>query len=409
MPGGTTDAAPMKDNKDMVGTLGISRSRDGSGTSWNPDDSPVYALMTNLGGFRLMLHENVFVGYDWFSGARGDARFMSTNWVMAKASHDLGPGEIGARAMLSAEPLTVGLQGYPLIFQTGDTARGKTLHDHQHPHELFVELAAMYTVPLSDDVGIELYVAPAGEPALGPTTVMHRLSSMPDPLIPIGHDWEDSTHISFGVITAAVFSKTLKLDASWFNGREGDENRYDLDLRVPDSVSVRLTWNPTSAWSAQASYGYLASPEAQEPNVSVNRLTASATYDAANVVGANVATTFIAGTNIENTGQVTPAFALENAWDIDGHNQLFGRLEYVLKSGGQLALPSSHGSEELFSTGLADIGYVYSFGPYFGLQPGVGARGSIGIADPALAGVYGTHFPLGAVLFVQLRPGAMSP
>jgi len=38
----------------------------------------------------------------------------------------------------------------------------------QHPHDLFMEVAALYKQGLGDDLALQLYVAPAGEPALGP-------------------------------------------------------------------------------------------------------------------------------------------------------------------------------------------------------------------------------------------------
>jgi len=196
----------------MTGPLGISRSRMGSGTSWLPDASPMYGLMGALdeGGF--MLHENVFAGYDAFASDRGSRRFISVNPVMGVAWYPLGPGELMARLMLSAEPLTVGKGGYPLILQTGETAGGEHLHDRQHPHDVFMEVALDYTLALPGSVGVELYVAPAGEPALGPTAYPHRISAISDPLAPIGHHWQDARHISFGVLTLGVFTRRVKLE-----------------------------------------------------------------------------------------------------------------------------------------------------------------------------------------------------
>lgn len=80
-----------------------------------------------------------------------------------------------------------------------------------HPHDLFMELAAKYEVRITEALGLEIYGGPVGEPALGPTAYPHRLSALPNPIAPIGHHWFDSTHISFGVVTAGVFGQFAPL------------------------------------------------------------------------------------------------------------------------------------------------------------------------------------------------------
>jgi hypothetical protein len=406
-PSGHEDHEPKDDHeKLMAGPLGISRARWGSGTSWLPDSSPMSAVMTGLGDWGFMLHENIFAGYDWFDSRRGDGTFMSVNSIMGSTWTQLGPGEITFRAMLSAELLTVGARGYPLILQSGETADGEPLHDRQHPHDLFMELAGMYTIPVGDDVAFQFYVAPAGEPALGPTAFPHRPSAMSDPLAPLGHHWQDSTHISFGVVTAAVFTRTFKFDASWFNGREPDEIRYNLDVRVPDSYSGRLTWNPSDAWSLQASYGYLDSPEALEPDLSIHRLTASVMHSYRYGQAGNVATSFIFGANMPSEGPATAAFLFESTWSIDQHHDIYGRIEYVRKTAHDLALPDEF-EDQAFATGMLSIGYAVHFGPFANIEPGIGVRGSVGYVDHRLQEIYGTQYPLGAMIYLQLRFGRM--
>jgi hypothetical protein len=51
---------------------------------------------------------------------------------------------------------------------------------------------------------------------------MHRTSGMDIPEAPITHHWLDSTHITFGVLTAGVVLDTWKIEASAFRGREPD-------------------------------------------------------------------------------------------------------------------------------------------------------------------------------------------
>src|SRR5262249_53931942 len=156
------------------------------------------------------------------------------------------------RTMLSLDAAGVGSGGYPLLLQSGETYHGEPIHDRQHPHDFWMELSALYLKPISKSAGVELYLAPSGEPALGPVAFMHRPSAMDNPVAPIGHHWQDATHISFGVATVGLFTHNIKLEGSLFNGREPDDNRWDFDMGSLNSWSTRLTWNPTSHWSFTA-------------------------------------------------------------------------------------------------------------------------------------------------------------
>ena len=260
-------AGPAMDDEHMD-----PHGREGSGTSWMPDSTPVFAHHFMAGDWMLMLHYSVLAGYDDQWSDRGSRRFTSINWVMGMASHPLLGGEVELRSMLSLEPATAGgATAIPILLQSGETYGGKPLHDRQHPHDFFMEVAALYRHALAGGFGLELYGAPAGEPALGPTAFMHRLSAMLNPFPPIGHHWQDSTHISFPVLTAGLYNRWLKLEGSTFHGREPDENRWDFDLGALDSWSARLSANPTSSTSLQISYGYLHSPEAIRPDESEHR------------------------------------------------------------------------------------------------------------------------------------------
>src|SRR3989442_1359608 len=117
-----------------------------------------------------------------------------------------------------------------------------------------MELAALYERPVAQNLALSLYLAPVGEPAVGPVAFPHRPSAADDPLAPISHHWQDGTHITFGVVTAGVFTREVKLEASWFNGREPDENRTNFDYtgRRLDSYSARLTVNPGSCWRVRS-------------------------------------------------------------------------------------------------------------------------------------------------------------
>jgi len=392
--------------KAMTGPLGVPLQQNASGTAWQPASTPMYGHMTLAGDWSLMLHYLVFGGLDGQGSARGATEWVSTNWLMGMAQHSLLGGQFTARAMFSLEPAILGSDGYPLLLQTGETSGGEPLVDRQHPHDLFMELALKYNRALTNTVALELYAAAAGEPALGPAGFPHRMSAYADPLAPLSHHWQDSTHILFGVLTAGLYTKHVKLEGSWFNGREPDEDRYDFDLRVPDSYSFRVSVNPTANWSGQVSYGFLKEPEfVLEPGESVRRLSASVTHNRRVGEGGNWATTFAWGQNRTEHGAPSNAFLLESNL-LFGNNNLFGRAEYVVKSGHDFALEGPS-EEDTFPVGALALGYIRDFGPWAGLVPGLGLRGAFNVVPSELEARYGTRFPLGGMVFVRLRPAEM--
>src|SRR5687768_6543592 len=258
-------------------------AREASGTAWLPETTPMYGLHGRAGAWELMGHGNVFAQFLYEAAAehRGSAQAGSINWVMGMARRNIGAGRFGLRAMLSLEPVTVPGCGYPDLLATGESCDGDSIHDRQHPHDLFMELAAEYERPLRGSLRWQVYAGLAGEPALGPVAFPHRLSAMPNPLAPTGHHWLDATHITFGVVTGAVFAPRWKAEMSVFNGREPDENRWDLDFAPLDSVSGRFSFAPSPGLVLQISAGHLTEAEAAHgaaPRVDVDRVTASATY-----------------------------------------------------------------------------------------------------------------------------------
>jgi hypothetical protein len=307
-----------------------------------------------------------------------------------------------ARVMLSPEPWSAGYRsgGYPLLLQTGETFDGQPLRDRQHPHDLFMELAVFYTQGIGDALALQLYVAPAGEPALGPVAFPHRYSASADPFATLSHHWQDSTHISFGVVTLGVITKWAKLEGSWFNGREPDERRYDFDLRRPDSYAARLSIARAPGWSAQASYGYLASPEALRPDDSVHRVTASATRDRAFGESGHWATTAAFGGNKEGSESLSPSFLLETLLDLDGRNVVFGRGEVIQKAGHDLVLTPDL-DEEHFRLAALGLGYLRNFGSVAGFLPGLGVRANLGLVPADVEPFYGTRLPVGGMVFLR--------
>src|SRR4051794_18902482 len=187
-------AQGQEHHHDMSAMGGIAMTREGSGTSWLPDETPMYALHRDANGWMLMLHANGFLQYLKETGDRGSDQFGSINWVMGMAQRKTGGGQLMLRGMVSAEPGTIGGCGYPDLLATGEECKGEAIHDRQHPHDLFMELAAPYSHPIGHGIQFQVYGGPVGEPALGPVAFMHRVSGLSNPLAPITHHWFDSTH-----------------------------------------------------------------------------------------------------------------------------------------------------------------------------------------------------------------------
>ena len=393
--------------QDASQPLVIPASRGASGTAWQPDSTPMHGLHYFWGGWSLMAHWNLFAGYDDQGSDRGDSDWTAPNWGMAMESHPAGRGVMMFREMFSLDPLTIGKEGYPLLLQTGESLDGEPLHDRQHPHDLFMELAGIYTVPVSDSLALQLYAAPSGEPALGPAAFPHRLSAMSDPLAPLSHHWQDSTHISFGVLTAGLMTRRIKVEGSWFNGREPDEDRYDFDFRKLDSYSGRVSFNPTQNWSFQVSYGYLASPEQLAPDNSVHRFTASATANYPLRSSGNLAVTGVFGKNNASQEPDTSSWLLEANCGLGPRHVVFGRFEHVEKTGHDLDLAPAL-EEEIFPVESFVAGYVYNVWRTTKFIVGVGARADINLIEDDLEPFYGTTHPAGYMIFLQLQPPVMS-
>jgi hypothetical protein len=384
----------------MAGALGrYSMMRDASGTSWQPDSTPMEGAAWQSAGWTGMVHGYVDLIYDRQNGPRGAAKTFSESMLMGMAQHAAGPGVLTLRAMLSLDP-AMGRSGYPLLLQSGETANGvDLLIDRQHPHDLVMELSGSYSVPIRAAASAFVYFGYPGEPALGPPTFMHRFSGMDDPAAPIAHHWLDSTHVTFGVVTAGVTRGAWKLEGSAFNGREPDQFRWDFDPFRLNSYAGRLSWNPTPDWALQASYGYIHSPEQLEPDVSQHRITGSAIYNR-KFSGGNWQTTFAWGRNYNHPGHTLDAFLLESAVNWGPHT-LFARAENVQKD--ELFESPSPLAGRVFRVAEASLGYVYDIPVGRRLALGLGAAGTVNFVPTAIKAAYGGGNPTGYMPFVRLK------
>jgi hypothetical protein len=393
--------APAEDHTQHAAQAG----REGSGTAWLPDATPMYALHAQRGAWQLMAHGNVFLQFVREGGDRGDDQLGSINWIMGMAERPAGRGRVQLRTMFSLEPWTIGGCGYPNLLASGERCDGEPIHDRQHPHDLFMELTARYDAPLRGALGWQVYGGPAGEPALGPVAFPHRASAMPNPLAPISHHWLDATHITFGVVTGAVYGGRWKVEASAFNGREPDEGRTDFDLDTLDSASARISWLPGASLAVQASAGWLVEAEAGEHDgvpKDVTRATASATYHRVFPDNRVWASTVAWGRNAE-AGDRSDGALVETSLMLADRDTWFGRFEVVEKSAHDLAIVDS---ADQFTVAKLQAGYTRYLAARRGLQAGVGGSVSAVFVPGGLRAAYGGRASAGFGVFLTIRPAA---
>ncbi|MGH9690254.1 MAG: hypothetical protein ACRD4C_04015 [Candidatus Acidiferrales bacterium] len=378
-----------------------------SGTSAEPDSTPTPMLMTTKGMWTVMFHANAFVLDEQQSSPRGGDKLFSTNWFMPMVQRGLGPGVFTARVMLSLEPATITGRRYPLLFQQGETAYGDPIVDGQHPHNFFMEVAALYDWKLADKTLLSFYFAPVGDPALGPTAFPHRFSAFEDPLATLGHHQEDSTHIADDVGTIGLTYGIARIEVSGFHGREPNEFRWGIDQGQPDSWSTRLTIQPGTNWSAQYSYGRIESPEALFPGENQERMTASVMYNRP-LHNGNWANTILWGrTQSLQDDSIFNSYLLESLVRFRARNYAWTRIEEVDRSNelvlGENPLPPGFQEEAVGRVQAYTFGYDHDFDwiPHVAIAPGAQFTG-YGVAD-TLKPIYGSH-PFGVAIFLRFRP-----
>ena len=391
-------------------SLNLPMNRNGSGTGWLPDASPMYGYMLHSRKWMYMFHGNVFLRYNkqdvGEKGTRGDAKIDAPNWFMA-----MGQTKVGARGlfhfstMFSLDPVFGG-EGYPLLFQTGETHLGVPLVDRQHPHNLFSELSVSYTQSFSDDVDAFVYFGYPGEPAFGPVAFMHRPSSLNNTDSPLGHHWQDATHITFGVATLGVRYGMFKVDASLFTGREPGEERYGFDKPRFDSYSYRLSANPGRQLALQISRAFIESPEAIDPDEDVKRTTASIIH-ALPLAGKNhfLNSTFVWGYNDSGEEHQENSFTFESNLQLD-RLAIYGRYELVEKSASELLLEQFE-DHDLFAIRALTVGLNYTMLSQWNTNAAIGAQGSVFSADSRLDPVYGNS-PVSLEVYLRISPALMT-
>ena len=382
----------------MTAALGpYPEQRESPGTSWQPDSSSAMSgPMLMSGGWMLMAHGDVNFVYDHQSGRRGDDKAFVSGMLMGMAQHPLGDGAVQFRAMLSPDPL-MGPSGYPLLLASGETANGRDrLIDRQHPHDFFMELSGSASQNIGLKSSVFVYAGLPGEPAFGPPSFMHRESIMDSPEAPITHHWLDSTHITFGVVTAGLMLDRFKIEASRFNAREPDQHRWNIETGPLDSTSVRVSWNPARTLALQGSWGRFKDPEQLEPGVNQTRWSASALWADDVAPGWHAAATLAWGRK-SSLGHNDDGFAAEASLKHAGWT-LFGRGEMVENR------ELIQGQEEpAYRVGKVSIGAVRDFQIARHLSLGAGGLFALNFVPAPLSSLYGSSNPTGAMAFVRLK------
>jgi hypothetical protein len=407
--------AGLMDQMDPHSFLQQIQHHASSGTSAEPNSTPSPMLMTMNGDWMLMFHANVFIVDTQQTSPRGGDKFFSTNWFMPMAERELGPGQLTLRAMFSLEPATVTDERYPLLFQQGETAYGVPIADGQHPHDFFMEIAALYDLHLGERGLLSFYAAPVGDPAIGPTAYPHRASAAENPVGTLGHHQEDSTHISDDVVTLGftegIARVGARIEASGFHGREPDEHRWNIDQGPIDSWSARLTVQPGQNWSGQYSFAHITSPEALYPSENQQRMTASIMYNRPFAHG-NWASSAIWGRTRSLPGaEIENSYLFESTLRFKSRNYLWTRLENAGRSNelliGENPLPPGFEEMPLTHVQAYTFGYDRDILHIPHLASALGAQvTTYGVGQP-LQPIYGTN-PIGVQIFLRLRPVSKS-
>jgi hypothetical protein len=354
--------------------------------------------MVGLGGqTMLMLHGYIWPIYTDTSGPRGGDKLYVQSMGMAMLTAPFTGGKVTLTSMMSLEP-AMKHTGYPNLFATGEEAYGKPLVDRQHPHDLFMELSGRLDLDVAGKTTVFLYGGPVAEPALGPSAFMHRASAKYNPEAPITHHWFDSTHITYGVVTAGISASKWQLEASAFRGREPDEFRWNIESPKLDSWSLRASFAPSPSWLLQASYGELHSPEAAHPGENEHRTTLSAQYN--NGQGLSAIAAFSAKDRVP--GPTLTAWLGEVNWDLGRHHTLFGRVENVANDE-LFPDPADPLHDIAFRVTKFQAGYAYRL-PLGPVNLAFGGTAAALAKSNALDSAYGKS-PVGYTVFAKFSLG----
>jgi hypothetical protein len=373
-----------------------------AGAQTHQHDTPAHEASAS--GWQVMQDGIAYGLFNHQGRPRGGDEFRVPNWWMGMFTRKVGKTDLTINTMFSVDALTVGKKGYRELFQVGETFEGEPLIDYQHPHDLFMQLAAVWRIPIGSQTGFTLAGGPSAEPALGPVAFMHRASALENPMAPLSHHTFDSTHIAFGVVTAAVDRGPWTIEGSIFNGSEPDEDRWDFDFGALDSYSGRLWFRPRPEWEFQLSSAHLQSPE-ELGHGNIVRTTASASWlkrDGDNFIAATAAYGL---NNGEDANRSALLFELTRR---AGRYSTYGRLEFVDVETGVLLDDHAVGHDVKDMVTALTLGGIRELPRWRRLESGVGAALTFYGVPERFRPTHGRR-PASFQVFLRLRPspGAM--
>lgn len=414
------DMARMSEASEISLPLAVPLMRLGSGTSWLPDSSHQSMIDATVGGWRLMVHGAVFGQYDKQNTIHGASQFGSIDREMATALRPAAGGVFAATLGTSFESLVDGPTGYPELLQSGGAYQDARIANRQHPNSALMQLSASYDRTLISGLAFSTYAAAVGDPAIGPVSFMHRPSATDDPFAPLAHHWEDATHDERGVVTAGLYTRRIKLEASAFNARESDgrDNFPDYTGARLDSYSSRLSVAANGRLTASAWAGYIFDHDPLDPGTGMQRYGASVLASLPGIAAGNWSSALVWGLDVHHHGArehvhdpnaVIPAHHLgasgmfETTLDLGRRTSVFGRAEQVQKTADDLGFVGGDLAES-FVIREATIGITRDILSDSHARFGIGARGTLNLLPESLHLAYGTRTPLGGALFVSLKP-----
>jgi hypothetical protein len=169
---------------------------------------------------------------------------------------------------------------------------------------------------------------------------------------------------------------------------------------------------PNKNWAMQVSYGFLRSPEGQEPNTDIRRSTASLQYNRPFHRG-NWAAALVWGRNHLSGGGDNAnlnGYTAESTLNFLDNNYLYTRLELVDKNEllhpsdrAQLGIAQDHPSFRIGAYTFGGVRDIWNTGK---VSLGIGSDVTFFSKPSILDRIYGNN-PVGWKLFVRIRPGKM--
>src|SRR5690606_1278325 len=135
--------------------------------------------------------------------------------------------------------------------------------------------------------------------------------------------------------------------------------RWNIDAPRLDSWSVRGSWNPTPAWSLQASYADVSSPEQLEPDEDETKLSASAIHTRRLGMTGWWSSTLAWGRKTNDHDESKDAWLFETAVHPDDRWTVFARAERIETDELVPGIGGGHGA--LHVVGKASIGAVHDW------------------------------------------------